>query len=114
MLIPYIPCPAAMSSTLHGLPSSARISPAIASDDGTASPAIECAKATQNSSFGLVLSPPSFHTEPPLRTDSVRESKRARVCLSPKNPAMDARHAGDLRSRKNADSRVSPYFPWSL
>ncbi len=114
-VIPYIPWPAAMSNTLQGLPSSARSSAAINCEDGTARGAIPRAKATQNSSFGLVLSPPSDQTEPPLRTASVSEWKRARVWSLPKNPAIDATHAGDLRSRKNADSWVSAYFPsWSL
>src|SRR5258708_5972791 len=84
-------------------------------EDGPARGASPRAKATQNSSFGLVLSPPSDQTEPPLRTASVSEWKRARVWSLPKNPAIDATHAGDLRSRKNADSWVSAYFPsWSL
>src|SRR4029077_18055875 len=93
--------------------SAARSSPAINSEEALVSGAMERANATQNSSLGLVLSPPD-QTDPPLRTASVNESKMLRARSVPKNPAIEARHAGDLRSRKIADSCVSAYFPSSL
>src|SRR6202035_360932 len=98
-----------MSSTLTGLASSIRSRAQINSEEGTVSGAMDCANATQNSSLGFVLSP-ADQTDPPLRTACVSESKFLRASSVPNNPAIEARHAGDLRSKKIADSWVSAYL----
>jgi len=64
---------------------------------------MERAKLIQTSSLGLVLSPIALAV-PPFRTASVKASKFFLCHGLPRKPAIEARHAGEWRFRKMADS----------
>src|SRR6266446_2212243 len=103
MVMPNIPCPAAMSSTLHGFPSFAQATSAINPADTVVRGAMVLAKVTQSSSFGLVLSPCATDV-PPVRTDSVSASKFLLCAALARKSAKVPIYAGECRLRKMADS----------
>src|SRR5205809_1137442 len=103
MVMPNIPCPAAMSSTLHVFPSFARARSAINPADTVVSGAMVLAKVTQSSSFGLVLSPCATEV-PPFLTDAVSASKFLLGSALARKSAKVPIYAGECRLRKMADS----------
>ena len=79
---------------------------------GIVSGAIERAKFTQISSCALVWSPVSLAV-PPFRTASVSVPKFLRLQGLARKSIIVARHAGERRFKKAADSCVSEYsFPF--